>query len=67
MMPIRARPMSDYQVALSRGGLLSADERVAIARQTARLTGLSQEYVLRSNLRVDVGRFRSRLLRIWSR
>lgn len=55
--------MHEYQLALSRGGLIAADERATIAKQIARLTGLSTDYVLRSNLRIEVGRFRKELLR----
>jgi carboxypeptidase C (cathepsin A) len=55
--------MGDYQLALFRGGLLSAADRAATAKQVVRLTGLSQDYVLRSNLRIDIGRFRKELLR----
>jgi len=55
--------MGDYQLALFRGGLLSADERASVAKQIARLTGLSQDYVTGANLRIDIGRFRKELLR----
>jgi carboxypeptidase C (cathepsin A) len=55
--------MGDYQLALAKGGLIPAAEREAMARQVARLTGLSPEFVLRNNLRVDMGRFRKELLR----
>ncbi|MFB3853293.1 MAG: S10 family peptidase [Vicinamibacterales bacterium] len=55
--------LGDYLVALAKGGLLPAPERTSIARQMARLTGLSETYVLQSNLRVDIGRFRKELLR----
>ncbi len=55
--------MSDYQLALAKGGLIPAAEREAIAKQVARLTGLSAEFVLQNNLRVDMGRFRKELLR----
>lgn len=55
--------MNDYQLALSKGGLLPADDRAALAKQLARLTGLSADYILQSNLRIEVGRFRKELLR----
>jgi carboxypeptidase C (cathepsin A) len=55
--------MTDYHVALARGGLLPKAEREAIAARVARLTGLSPEFVLRSNLRVEKQRFWKELLR----
>jgi carboxypeptidase C (cathepsin A) len=55
--------MGDYLSALARGGLLSGDERTTIARQVARFTGLSAEFVTRGNLRVERGRFWKELLR----
>jgi carboxypeptidase C (cathepsin A) len=53
----------DYTLALMKGSRLGDDDRKAVAQKMARLTGLSEEYVLRANLRVDPGRFRSELLR----
>ena len=55
--------MTDYHVALARGGLLPAAERTELAGKVARLTGLSPEFVLRSNLRVEKQRFWKELLR----
>ena len=55
--------MTDYQVGLFKGGLLGADERASLAKQVARFTGLSAEFVLRSNLRIDRNRFWKELLR----
>jgi carboxypeptidase C (cathepsin A) len=55
--------MQEYQVALSKGGLFPVDERAAIAKQVARLIGVSPEFVLRSNLRVERNRFWKELLR----
>lgn len=52
-----------YLEALHKGNLLSDYERQAVAKQMAMLTGLSEEFVLRSDLRVEAGRFRSELLR----
>jgi carboxypeptidase C (cathepsin A) len=53
----------DYTLALMKGNRLSDDARREAARTMAHLTGLSEEYVLRANLRVDPGRFRAELLR----
>ena len=55
--------VNDYQVALFKGGLLSADERGAVAKQLARFTGLSPDFVLRSNIRIERSRFWKELLR----
>ncbi|MBP1635443.1 MAG: peptidase serine carboxypeptidase [Acidobacteria bacterium] len=55
--------MTEYHVALARGGLLPKAEREAMAAKVARLTGLSPEFVLRSNLRVEKQRFWKELLR----
>jgi carboxypeptidase C (cathepsin A) len=55
--------LNDYSVALLKGDLLSLAERKRIVGQLARLTGLSAEYIDRSNLRIDVMRFVKELLR----
>lgn len=52
-----------YATALLKGDELPAAERKQVARQLARLTGLSEEYIERSNLRIDTSRFRKELLR----
>jgi carboxypeptidase C (cathepsin A) len=53
----------DYPWVLSRGDRLGADERQAAAERIARLTGLSTDYVLRCDLRLDPHRFFAELLR----
>jgi carboxypeptidase C (cathepsin A) len=52
-----------YALALQKGNMASDSERQAIAQQMAQLTGLSADYILRSNLRVQPDRFRRELLR----
>ena len=52
-----------YMNALFRGGALPAEERTAVAAALARLTGLTPEYVERSNLRIEHMRFCKELLR----
>ena len=59
----RAFARGPYAAALQRGNALSDDERRSIAAQMARLTGISADYILRSNLRVSPDRFRKELLR----
>lgn len=53
----------DYTVALMRGSRIGADERLRIAEQVARFSGLSLEYVLRTDLRPTEFRFFKELLR----
>ena len=55
--------LNDYALALLQGDLLPTDERREIAERVARYTGLSTEFVERSNLRILLGRFRKELLR----
>ena len=52
-----------YAAALQRGRAVSEEEKRSVATQMAALTGLSPEYILRTNLRVDPERFRRELLR----
>lgn len=53
----------DYPWVLSRGSRLTADERAAAAAKLASLTGLSEDYVDRVDLRVEHIRFFTELLR----
>lgn len=53
----------DYTSALAAGDTLSAQSRAEIARKLSRLTGLSADYVDRSNLRIEIQRFTKELLR----
>ncbi len=55
--------VNEYAMALLKGDALTGDERAAIARNLARFTGLSQEYIERANLRVNIFRFTRELLR----
>jgi carboxypeptidase C (cathepsin A) len=52
-----------YALALQKGALISDGEKRSVAQQMAQLTGLSADYVLRSNLRVPPNRFERELLR----
>ena len=52
-----------YAAALQQGNNLSEDERRAVAAEAARFTGLTPEYLLANDLRVDPSRFRKELLR----
>jgi carboxypeptidase C (cathepsin A) len=55
--------VNDYSLALFKGDLLTQEERLQMVNQLARFTGLSPEYIERSNLRVDIMRFVKELLR----
>jgi carboxypeptidase C (cathepsin A) len=52
-----------YRVALAAGRRLPAKERASVVRTLARLTGLSEEYVDRCDLRPEHWRFCTELLR----
>jgi carboxypeptidase C (cathepsin A) len=53
----------DYPWALARGNRLTADERADVVRRLAALTGVSEDYVDRVNLRLEHVRFFTELLR----
>jgi carboxypeptidase C (cathepsin A) len=53
----------DYTVALFQGDALSPATFKKIAKRLARYTGLSEEYVTRYNLRIEILRFCKELLR----
>ncbi|HEV7646800.1 MAG TPA: peptidase S10 [Actinophytocola sp.] len=53
----------DYPWALARGHRLSTEERAATVSRLAALTGLSEDYVDRVNLRIEHVRFYTELLR----
>ena len=61
----RAREFANgaYRAALSMGDSLSEEQFNAVASEYAHLTGLSADYVRKSNLRVGVERFSKELLR----
>lgn len=52
-----------YRWALSRGNRLTDEEKYEVAAQLAQLTGLSEEYVARCDLRPEHWRFCTELLR----
>jgi carboxypeptidase C (cathepsin A) len=55
--------LDEYTVALMKGDKLNDSERKAVAARLARYTGLSERYILESNLRVKAARFMAELLR----
>lgn len=54
---------NEYSLALFKGDILSDVKRKDIIKQVAELTGLSSEYIERSNLRIDMMHFIKELLR----
>ncbi len=60
---VRKFAIEEYSVALLKGGLMSAEETRDIAKKLHQLTGLSEEYLLQTRLRIDEFRFMKELLR----
>jgi carboxypeptidase C (cathepsin A) len=54
---------TDYALALMQGTALPENEQQEIARRLARYTGLSEDYVRQTNLRIEIHRFTKELLR----
>ena len=54
---------NEYSTALFKGDLLTPEAKTKIINQIARFTGLSPQYVERSNLRIEMQRFAKELLR----
>jgi carboxypeptidase C (cathepsin A) len=55
--------VGEYQDALMAGDALPAGRRAEIMQKVARLTGLSPDYIDRTNLRIEIQRFTKELLR----
>jgi carboxypeptidase C (cathepsin A) len=53
----------EYAAALFRGSSLTSDERAQVARKLSQYTGLSEDYVGQTNLRIEIFRFTKELLR----
>ena len=58
----RVFALNDYALALLKGDALSAEERGRMVAQLVRFTGLSADYIEKSNLRVPIFRFVQELL-----
>lgn len=57
----------DYLRALAKGDTLSGDEKRVIARRVADFTGLSEDFVMRADLRIRIDQFTKELLRAQGR
>ena len=53
----------DYLTALAKGNTLTEAQRTAVAQTLAQLTGVSQQFIMNTNLRIDPGMYRTELLR----
>lgn len=60
---VEAWALGDYARALAAGDALGEEATARIAKQLSRFTGLSETYVLDSNLRIQIFRFCKELLR----
>ncbi|MFO7537227.1 MAG: peptidase S10 [Chloroflexota bacterium] len=60
---VNAFALNEYTLALMQGAALPAAQRADIVAQVARYTGLSPDYVERSNLRIRIDRFCKELRR----
>lgn len=60
---VEAFAHGEYTQALLKGDSLQGDERRQVARKLSRYTGLSEDYLLRTNLRINIHRFVKELLR----
>lgn len=63
MAEVKAWAEADLTLALMKGDRLTDAERRSVAKKLARYTGLSLDYVLGTNLRVEIHRFCKELLR----
>jgi carboxypeptidase C (cathepsin A) len=59
----RKYAQTEYADALFKGQALTAAQKAAVAKKLAYFTGLSEEYLLRANLRPTLGQFNVELLR----
>jgi carboxypeptidase C (cathepsin A) len=55
--------LGEYTIALTKGDKLPEKERAMVCRKLARYTGLSEEFVTRCKLRIEIMRFTKELLR----
>jgi len=54
--------LGEYNQALAKGASLSSAERLAVAQKLSHYTGLSVDYILKADLRIDGGEFRQQLM-----
>ncbi|PYT83125.1 MAG: peptidase S10 [Acidobacteria bacterium] len=59
----RKYAQGDYAAALYKGATLSAADKAAVAKRVSYFTGLSEDYLRKADLRVDLSQFRAELQR----
>jgi carboxypeptidase C (cathepsin A) len=59
----RQYAQGDYSAALYKGAALPADQKAAVAKKLAYFTGLSEDYLMKADLRVKLGQFMAELQR----
>ena len=64
---VRKFAFNDYNIALTLGDKLSASEKDRIANVLSEYTGLSKDYILQTNLRINIHRFTKELMRSQSK
>jgi carboxypeptidase C (cathepsin A) len=59
----RQYAVSEYAAALMKGSALTEAEMTAVAKRLSTMTGLSEDYLKRANLRPTLGQFNAELMR----
>jgi carboxypeptidase C (cathepsin A) len=59
----RQYAQGDFAAALARGAKLTAAEKAAVAKKVSSFTGLSEDYLIKANLRVNLQQFNAELMR----
>jgi carboxypeptidase C (cathepsin A) len=59
----RKYAQGDYAAALFKGATLGATEKATVAKKVSFFTGLSEDYLVKADLRVTLGQFRAELQR----
>lgn len=60
---VRGFTTGAYAAALAKGSNIPAEEKQAVAKQMAAYIGLSEAFILRADLRIDLSHFQTELLR----
>ncbi len=63
MDEVKAFALGDYTLALMQGSAVSPDQRATIVQHLAKYTGLTPEYIERTDIRINIMRFCKELLR----
>jgi carboxypeptidase C (cathepsin A) len=59
----REYAQGEYAAALFKGTSLSASDKAGVAKKLASFTGLSEDYLIKANLRVNLAQFNAELMR----